>query len=80
MMTMAIDILRRSGLKVLMYGVGRSVDNIHVQKLPKVSRVAIGDVMSFRDDAEFVYITKPGNGAVRHCRRQRGYRALRVPG
>jgi hypothetical protein len=68
MTTMAIDILRRSGLTVLMYGVGRSVDNIHVQKLPKVSRVAIGDVMS-----------QAGDGAVRHRRRQRGYRTLRVP-
>jgi hypothetical protein len=59
MTTMAIDILRRSGLKVLMYGVGRSLDNIHVQELSRVSRVAIGDVMNFRDDAEFVDITKP---------------------
>jgi hypothetical protein len=61
MTTMAVDILRRCGLEVLMYGVGRSMDNIHVQKLPKVSRVAIGDVMRFRDDAEFVDITKPAS-------------------
>jgi hypothetical protein len=59
MTTMAVDILRRSGLDILMYGVGRSMDNVHVQQLPKVSRVAIGDVMQFRDDAEFVDITKP---------------------
>lgn len=59
MTAMAADILRRSGLDVLMYGVGRSADNIHVQKLPKVSRVAIGDITKFRDDAEFVDITKP---------------------
>ncbi len=30
MTAMAADILRRSGLDVLMYGVGRSADNIHV--------------------------------------------------
>jgi hypothetical protein len=59
MTTMAVDILHRSGLDVLVYGVGRSMDNIHVQKLPKVSRVAIGDVMKVRNDAEFVDITKP---------------------
>lgn len=53
MARMAIDILRRKDLEVLVYGIGRSLDNLHIQALRRVRNVAIGDIMKIRDDAEF---------------------------
>ncbi|MGH3096748.1 MAG: sulfotransferase, partial [Streptosporangiales bacterium] len=52
-------ILHREGLDVLVYGAGRSFDNKHIQKLRRVRKVAIADVMKLRDDAEFVDSNKP---------------------
>lgn len=59
MAELGVEVLGRSGLTVLIYGVGRSFDNVHIAKLPPVSRVAIGDIMKIRDDADFVDISKP---------------------
>jgi len=59
MAAMAVDILGRRGLDVLVYGVGRSFDNHHIEALPQVRRVAIADVMRLRDDAEFIDANLP---------------------
>jgi SAM-dependent methyltransferase len=59
MTQLGIEALRRTGLSVLIYGVGRSMDNLHVAKLPEVARVAIGDIMKIRDDRDFVDISRP---------------------
>ena len=56
---MAADILARDGLSVLVYGAGGNMDNLHIEQLDAVKRVAIGDIMKLRDDAEFVDLTKP---------------------
>lgn len=59
MARMAIDIVRRSDLEVLVYGIGRSLDNHHIAELRRVKNVAIGDIMELRDDAEFHDANKP---------------------
>jgi hypothetical protein len=59
MARMAVDILGRTDLEVLVYGVGRSFDNHHIEALPQVRHVAIADVMHLRDDAEFIDANAP---------------------
>lgn len=59
MASMAVKLMERSDLDVLVYGAGRSYDNHHIQALPRVRSVTIGDVMNFRDDAEVLDITQP---------------------
>lgn len=59
MAKMAVDILGGSRHDVLLYGAGRSLDNHHIEKLPEVRRVAIGDIMKVRDDAEFIDANDP---------------------
>jgi hypothetical protein len=59
MARMAAEILGRGDLDVLVYGAGRSMDNVHIGRLPKVRLSAVGDIMKVRDDANFVDITKP---------------------
>ena len=59
MAQMAIDILGRDGLEVLVFGAGRSFDNLHIAALPQVRHVAIADVMQLRDDAEFIDANLP---------------------
>jgi SAM-dependent methyltransferase len=59
MAQLGVDVLGRSGLSVLIYGVGRSMDNHHIGGLPDVARVAIGDIMKIRDDGEFVDLGRP---------------------
>lgn len=59
MAQLGVDVLHRSDLAVMMYGVGRSLDNIHVGRLPEVRRVVIGDIIRIRDDAEFVDVSLP---------------------
>lgn len=59
MAQMAVDILERDSVEVLVYGAGRSLDNHHIAKLPKVGQVAIGDIMKLRDDAEFIDANVP---------------------
>jgi len=62
MAQMALDILgRRKPQDVLVYGAGRSLDNQHIQGLPGVGTVSIGDIMKVRDDAPFIDATQPGN-------------------
>lgn len=58
MAELATAALKRDGLSVLIYGAGRSADNQHIARLPQVSSVAIGDVMQFRTDADFIDLTK----------------------
>ncbi len=59
MAQMAVDILDRDDTEVLVYGAGKSLDNHHIEKLPGVSNVAIGDIMKLRDDAEFIDANQP---------------------
>ena len=59
MAKLAGEVLARPRLDVLVYGAGRSLDNIHIAKLPRVRRVAIGDIMRVRDEADFVDISQP---------------------
>ena len=42
---MGADILQRSGLKVMVFGAGRSLDYQHIAKLPAVDRVVMSDVV-----------------------------------
>ena len=59
---MAVDILgRKRPQDVLVYGAGRSLDNLHIQRLPGVGVVSIGDIMKLRDDAPFVDANQPGD-------------------
>lgn len=59
MAQMAVDILNKDKLDILVYGPGRSLDNHHMEKLPGVTQVAIGDIMQVRDDAEFIDANEP---------------------
>ncbi len=59
MAKMAAEIMGRSGLSVLVYGAGRSIDNRHIGALTQVMSVAIADVMQVRNDAEFIDINRP---------------------
>lgn len=59
MARMAIDILRGTDLEVLVYGIGRSLDNHHIAAMKSVKNVAIGDIMKLRDDAEFHDANQP---------------------
>ena len=62
MARMALQILgRKTGQNVLVFGAGRSLDNLHIQRLPGVGTVSIADVMKVRDDAPFVDVNNPGN-------------------
>ena len=61
MARMALQILdRKSEQNVLVYGAGRSLDNLHIQRLPRVGTVSIADIMQVRDDAPFVDVNDPG--------------------
>ena len=59
MARMALDILGGSDFEVLVYGIGRSLDNRHIAALEQVRNVAIGDIMRARDDAEFHDANQP---------------------
>ncbi len=59
MARMALDVLDREGVEVMVYGPGRSLDNRHIARLPRVSNVAIGDIMKLRDDGEFHDVNQP---------------------
>jgi hypothetical protein len=61
MARMALEILdRKRDQNVLVYGAGRSLDNLHIQRLPGVGTVSIADIMQVRDDAPFVDVNDPG--------------------
>jgi SAM-dependent methyltransferase len=59
MAQMGLDILGATGVDVLVYGAGRSLDNLHIVDLPSVDKVAIADVMHLRHDADFVDSSAP---------------------
>lgn len=59
MARMAARILGRGDLDVLVYGAGSSLDNRHIQRLPRVRDAAAGDIMRVRDDPDFVDISEP---------------------
>jgi SAM-dependent methyltransferase len=61
MARMALDILGRDDVEVMVYGIGRSLDNHHIAALPRVRNVAIGDIMKVRDDAEFHDANQPAS-------------------
>lgn len=62
MARMALEILgRRRPQDVLVYGPGRSLDNLHIQRLRRAGTVAIADVMKVRDDAPFIDVNDPGS-------------------
>jgi SAM-dependent methyltransferase len=58
MAEMGAEILRRPGLRVMVFGAGRSLDYQHIAKLPSVERVVMSDVVDLRGEAEFINITK----------------------
>jgi hypothetical protein len=61
MARMALQILGRKGAQdVLVYGAGRSLDNLHIQRLPRAGTVSIADIMKVRDDAPFIDVNDPG--------------------
>ena len=61
MARMALEILgRKSAQDVLVYGAGRSLDNLHIQRLPGAGTAWIGDIVKVRDDAPFVDVNDPG--------------------
>ncbi len=59
MAKLATDVLRRNRMDVLIYGAGRSLDNVHIAGLPRVRRVAVGDIMRVRDEPDFIDISQP---------------------
>ena len=59
MAKMAVDMLRRPSLRVLVYGAGGSLDNLHIGRLDEVERAAVGDIMRLREDADFVDLNQP---------------------
>jgi SAM-dependent methyltransferase len=61
MAKMAVDVLARNRIDVLVYGAGRSLDNVHIAELPQVRRVAVGDIMQVRDDVDFIDTSKPAS-------------------
>jgi hypothetical protein len=58
MAEMGAEILRRSGLRVMVFGAGRSLDYQHIAKLPSVERVVMSDVVDLRGEADFINIAK----------------------
>ena len=61
MARMALEILaRKRPQNVLVYGAGRSLDNLHIQRLSRAGTVSIADVMKVRDDAPFIDVNNPG--------------------
>ena len=61
MARMALQILgRKGGQDVLVYGAGRSLDNLHIQRLRRAGTVSIADIMKVRDDAPFIDVNHPG--------------------
>ena len=54
MAKMGLDILGENKVDILIVGPGRSMDYRHIEKLPGVRRVAIGDIMQLHDVPDFV--------------------------
>jgi SAM-dependent methyltransferase len=58
MAKLGLEVLGRPNASVLVYGAGQSLDAHHIAKLPLSGRVAIGDLVMLRDDAEFIDINE----------------------
>lgn len=58
MAEMGAEILGRSGLHVMVFGAGRSLDYQHIAKLTSVERVIMSDVVDLRGEADFINIAK----------------------
>jgi SAM-dependent methyltransferase len=58
MAKLGLEVLQRPNASVLVYGAGQSLDVHHIAKLPRSGRVAIGDLVKLRDDAEFIDINE----------------------
>jgi SAM-dependent methyltransferase len=58
MAKLGLQVLGRKNASVLMYGAGQSIDNHHIAKLRRAGRVAIGDLVPLRGDAECVNTTE----------------------
>jgi SAM-dependent methyltransferase len=58
MAKMGADILKRSGLRVMVFGAGRSLDYQHIARLDSVERVIMSDVVDLRGEADFINIAK----------------------
>ena len=58
MAEMGAEILKRTGLRVMVFGAGRSLDYQHIAKLPSVERVVMSDVVDLRGEADFINIMK----------------------
>jgi SAM-dependent methyltransferase len=56
MAKLGLEVLNRPNCSVLVYGAGQSLDVHHIAKLPGARRVAIGDLVELRDDAEYIDI------------------------
>lgn len=53
---MGVDILGRSGLQVMVFGAGRSLDYRHLGALTEVERVVMSDVVELTTEADFINI------------------------
>lgn len=56
MAAMGITVLGRSGLDVMVFGAGRSLDYRHIGRLPEVSRVVMSDVVELTSEVDFINI------------------------
>jgi SAM-dependent methyltransferase len=58
MAKLGLEVLQRPNASVLVYGAGSSLDVHHIAKLPRSGRVAVGDLVKLRADAEFFDINE----------------------
>jgi SAM-dependent methyltransferase len=58
MASLGLDVLQRPNASVLVYGAGSSLDVHHIAKLPLSGKVAVGDLVKLRADAEFYDINE----------------------
>jgi SAM-dependent methyltransferase len=58
MARLGLEVLQRPEASVLVYGAGSSLDVHHIAKLPLSGRVAVGDLVKLRADAEFFDINE----------------------
>ncbi|WP_169570573.1 methyltransferase domain-containing protein [Nocardioides insulae] len=56
---MGLEILAAEAPDVLLYGVGSSMDNLHLEKLGRTGMVGVGDIMQVRSDEHFFDISRP---------------------
>jgi SAM-dependent methyltransferase len=54
MAKLGLQVLARKKASVLVYGAGQSIDNHRIAKIRRAGRVAVGDLIPLRDDAECI--------------------------